>query len=207
MKILIASTNVNKSAELTAMLNDLPVELLSLEDFPDAPEVKETGATFEQNAAKKAIELALYSGLHALADDSGLCVDALNGAPGVRSARYAGPNRADVELSKKVLRLMRYTQDGERAAHFECHIALADPDGNVVLTAAGVCEGLITRQMRGGRGFGYDPVFLYPPAGKTFAQMTPQEKNKLSHRARAIEQFRERLIEFLQERGSDPDAT
>ena len=202
----MASTNVNKLAELAAMLKDLPVELLSLEDFPDAPQVQETGTTFEQNAAKKASEIALYSGLHAMADDSGLCVEALDGAPGVRSARYAGPNRPDVERTRKVLRLMRYTQDGERAARFECHIALADPEGSIVLTAAGTCDGLITRQMRGGRGFGYDPIFLYPPAGKTFAQMTPEEKNKFSHRARAIGQFRERLIEFLHRPGSDSDA-
>ncbi len=197
MKILIASANPDKRAEMEQMLRGLPVELVSLADFPDAPEVQETGETFAQNAARKAVETALYSGLHAVADDSGLCVDVLDGAPGVESARYAGPRGTYRDVCKKLLRVMRYVPDGRRTARFECHIAFADPEGDVRLTARGVCEGTITRQMRGGRGFGYDPVFLYPPAGKTFAQMVPEEKNKLSHRARAIEEFRRKLEEFL----------
>jgi len=185
------------------LLQGVPVDVLSLEDFPDAPEVAETGETFAENAARKASELARHTGLHAVADDSGLCVDALGGAPGVESARFAGPHGSYTDVCKKLLKLMRLVPNGRRTARFECHIAFADPEGEIILRAEGVCEGTITRQMRGGRGFGYDPVFLYPPAGKTFAQMMPQEKNKFSHRAKAIAQFRRKLEELLA-RGEPP---
>lgn len=197
MRILLASANPDKRAELEKLLEGLPIEVLSLAQFPDAPQVVEDGETFEENAAKKAAEIAQYSGLHTVADDSGLCVDALDGAPGVQSARYAGQHGTYKDVCKKLLLKMRYVPDEKRTARFLCHIAFADPEGNILLTAKGSVEGLITRQMRGGRGFGYDPVFLYPPAGKTFAQMTPEEKNRFSHRARAMEEFREKVKVFL----------
>jgi XTP/dITP diphosphohydrolase len=199
LKILIASANPEKRAELEKLLEGLPVEVVSLADYPDAPEVEENGRTFEENAAKKAIEMALYSGLHTVADDSGLCVDVLGGAPGIMSARYAGPGATYRDMCKKLLKEMRYVPDSERTAHFECHIAFCDPEGNVLITAKGECAGTVTRHMRGGKGFGYDPVFLYTPAGKTFAQMLPEEKNKLSHRARAMREFRQKLEELLTE--------
>lgn len=197
VKILIASANPDKRAELEKLLSGLPVEVTSLAEFPDAPEVVEDGETFEQNAAKKAAEIAQYSGLHTVADDSGLCVDVLDGAPGLLSARYAGPRGTYRDICKKLLAAMRSVPDRERTARFECHVAFADPEGNILLTARGSVEGVITRQMRGGRGFGYDPVFLYPPAGKTFAQMTPEEKNKSSHRAAAMRAFGEKLKRCL----------
>jgi XTP/dITP diphosphohydrolase len=197
VKILLASANPDKQAELRKLLEGLPIEVLSLAEFPDAPHVVENGETFEENAAKKAIEIAEFSDLHTVADDSGLCVDALDGAPGVLSARYAGRHGTYRDVCRKLMMAMRYVPDGERTARFICHIAFSDPEGNILLTAKGTVEGSITRQMRGGRGFGYDPVFLYPPAGKTFAQMTPEEKNRVSHRARAIEEFREKLKGFL----------
>ncbi len=203
MRILVASANPDKRAEMQKLLEGLPVELASLADYPDAPEVEETGETFQENAARKASEMARHTGLHAVADDSGLCVDALGGAPGVESARYAGPDGTYRDVCKKLLKAMRFVPDGKRTAHFECHMAFADPGGKIVLRAKGVCQGTITRQMRGSRGFGYDPVFLYPPAGKTFAQMLPEEKNKFSHRARAMQQFRRRLCEFLQRTATD----
>ncbi|MFP4028798.1 MAG: non-canonical purine NTP pyrophosphatase, partial [Candidatus Brocadiia bacterium] len=165
--------------------------------YPGAPEVKEDRDTFEGNAAKKASEMALYTGFFAVADDSGLCVDALGGKPGVRSARYAGPHGTYRDVCRKLLREMRNVADGERQAHFQCHIALSDPEGNIILTADGRCDGKITRQRRGGRGFGYDPVFLYLPAGKTFAQMVPEEKHKFSHRGAAMRSFREAFKTFL----------
>jgi XTP/dITP diphosphohydrolase len=202
VKLLIATANPDKRSELEKMLEGLPVEVVSLEDYPDAPEVVEDGATFAENAEKKAREVAIFTGLHTVADDSGLCVDALNGAPGVLSARYAGPGGSYRDVCRKVLRLMRNVPNAQRRAHFECHIAFSDPEGNIVIRANGVCEGTITRQERGSRGFGYDPIFLYPPAGKTFAQMLPQEKNKVSHRARAMAQFREKLAAFLAERSA-----
>jgi len=206
VRILIASANPDKRAEMRQLMEGLDVELVSPDEFPGAPEVEETGESFEENAARKAIELARYTGLHAVADDSGLCVDALGGAPGVRSARYAGPRGTYRDVCRKLLREMRLVRDGERTARFECHIAMASPEGEVVITARGVCAGMITRNMRGGRGFGYDPVFLYPPAGKTFAQMTPQEKNKLSHRGRAMAEFRRKLAAYLARLRERPEA-
>lgn len=202
MKLLIASNNPDKTSEMQHLLSDLPVEVISLAAFPDAPEVIEDGKTFAENAAKKAREIAQYSGLHAVADDSGLCVDALDGEPGVYSARFAGPNGTYDEVCKKLLRLMRKTPDGQRQAHFQCHIAMASPHGQIEIETEGRCEGIITRQMRGGRGFGYDPVFLYPPAGKTFAQMKAAEKHKFSHRGKAMESFKAKLKDFLQSQES-----
>ncbi|MDP6439519.1 MAG: RdgB/HAM1 family non-canonical purine NTP pyrophosphatase [Candidatus Brocadiia bacterium] len=201
MKILLASANPDKRAEMETLLEGLPVEIVSLADYPDAPRVVEDRETFEGNAAKKASEFAQFTGLHAVADDSGLCVDVLDGAPGVMSARFAGRKGNYRDVCKKLMSLMRYVPDGQRGARFECHIAFSDPDGDILLRASGTCEGIITRQMRGGKGFGYDPVFLYPSAGKTFAQMLPEEKNKFSHRARAIEAFRPALAEFLERQG------
>jgi len=202
VKLLIASNNPDKAEELRHLLEGLPVEVLSPEDFPGLPEIEENGETFEENATRKAVETALLTRHHTVADDSGLCVDALGGAPGVYSARYAGPNGTYRDVCRKLLREMRHVPNAERTAHFECHVAFADPDGNVVFTTEGTCEGAITRQRRGGRGFGYDPVFLYPRAGKTFAQMTPDEKHKVSHRGEAMREFREKLAEFLETRAS-----
>lgn len=178
-----------------------------MEDFPGAPEVEEDRPTFAGNAAKKAAEMARYSGLHTVADDSGLCVDALDGDPGVYSARFAGPHGTYRDVCRKLLRLMRGVADGRRQAHFECHVAFSDPEGEILLRAQGRCDGTITRQRRGGRGFGYDPVFLYPRAGKTFAQMTPEEKHKFSHRGAAMAHFREKLADFLRQHpeAADPE--
>lgn len=197
VKILVASANADKREEIEKLLNGLPVEIVSLAEFPDAPHVIEDGETFQENAAEKARRMAEFAGMHAVADDSGLCVDALDGAPGIRSARFAGRGATGRDLCRKLLAYMRGVPDAERAARFECHIAFSDPEGNIALTAHGACEGAITRQTRGGKGFGYDPVFLYPPAGKTFAQMLPEEKNKVSHRGRAIREFRRELETFL----------
>ena len=197
MKIVLASANPDKRVEMEELLEGLPVELASVADFPGAPEVVEDGETFERNAAKKASQIAVWTGLHAVADDSGLCVDILDGAPGVKSARFAGPHGTYRDICRKLLGYLRYVPDSNRMARFECHIAFSDPEGNILLTARGVCEGTITRQMRGGRGFGYDPVFLYPPAGKTFAQMLPAEKHAVSHRGMAIREFCEKLTDYL----------
>lgn len=197
MKLLIATNNSDKFTEMAKLLENQPVELYSLDDFPEAPEVEEDRNTFAGNAAKKATEMASLTGMHAVADDSGLCVDALDGRPGVYSARYAGPHGTYRDVCKKLLREMRQVPDGERQAHFACQVAFSDPEGNVRMRAEGRCEGVITRQMRGGKGFGYDPVFLYLPAGKTFAQMVPQEKHKFSHRGKAMRSFAEKLAIYL----------
>ncbi len=197
MKLVIATANPRKREELEALLAGLPVEVLTLRDFPDAPAVAEEGETLEQNAAAKARQTARACSLHAVADDSGLFVAALNGRPGVRSARYAGPDPTSEKLCRKLLAEMESVADGDRGACFRCCIAMADPDGEVVLTASGRAGGTITREMRGCGGFGYDPVFFCERAGRTFAQMAPEEKNAVSHRGLALHQFRRRFARWL----------
>jgi XTP/dITP diphosphohydrolase len=200
MKLLVATGNPAKRRELEALLKGLPVTVLSRAGFPDAPEVVEDGATLEENAAKKARETARACGVHAVADDSGLFVDALDGRPGVRSARYAGPAPTPARLCRKLLAEMDGVPPGQRSAHFRCCIAMADAEGRVLLRAEGRCDGIITDSMRGSGGFGYDPVFLCEPAGLTFAEMSPKQKNAVSHRGRALAEFRERLEGFLADR-------
>lgn len=197
MKLLIASANPEKRKELETLLAGLPVEMLTLRDCPQAPQVAEDGQTLEENAAKKACETARACGVHTVADDSGLFVDALGGRPGVRSARYAGPDPTSYKLCRKLLAEMESVPDAGRAAHFRCCIALADPGGDVILTASGRVDGRITREMRGEGGFGYDAVFHYEPAGRTFAEMGPGQKNAVSHRGSALREFRRKFTEWL----------
>lgn len=200
MRLLIATNNLKKREELEALLAGLPVEILALRDFPHAQDVVEDGETLEANAAKKASETARACGVHTVADDSGLFVDALGGRPGVRSARYAGPDPTSRKLCRKLLSEMESVPDTERGAHFRCCIAMADPAGRIVLTASDRVDGSIIREMRGTGGFGYDPVFYHEPAGKTFAQMSPEDKNAVSHRGRALQQFRRQFAEWLNSR-------
>ena len=197
MKLVIASKNPDKAEELRSLLSELSVTVVPLSEFPHAPHITEDGETFEENAALKAVGIARFTGLHAVADDSGLCVDALEGRPGIYSARYAGRGATGRDLCRKLLREMRSVKDEYRTARFKCSIVMSDPEGNAELKAEGKCNGTITRQMRGSGGFGYDPVFLYPPAGKTFAQMKPHEKHRHSHRGEAMRSFRKKLKESL----------
>jgi XTP/dITP diphosphohydrolase len=201
-KLLIATANSDKLREMEALLAGLPLRILTLRDFPQAPEVVEDGATLEENAAKKAAQTARALRICAVADDSGLFVDALGGGPGVLSARYAGVEPTSESLCRKLLAEMRQVPAERRSAHFRCCIAMALPDGSISLMASGRCDGIIADQMRGGRGFGYDPVFHFEPAGKTFAQMEPEEKNAVSHRGRALRAFRRALELFLESNGA-----
>lgn len=196
MRLLVASKNEKKRRELETILADLDVELVSLDAFPDAPDVDEDAETFAENAAHKALEYARWSGLMTVADDSGLCVDALDGRPGVYSARYAGGDRSTEALCRKLLGELGNLEPARRTARFRCAIALATP-ARVEFTVEGSVEGRITEAMRGTHGFGYDPVFLYEPAGRTFAELAPDEKNGVSHRGRALARFREKLAERL----------
>jgi XTP/dITP diphosphohydrolase len=182
LKLLFATRNPGKLAELSALVGDR-LAIVSLSDV-DVPEVVEDGETFEDNARKKALAAAGASGLPALADDSGLCVDALGGAPGVRSARYAeGDDRARYQ---KLLQAMRDVPDEQRAAAFQCALCLAFPDGSS-FTCSGECRGFITRAPRGANGFGYDPVFeLDDSSGRTMAELSREEKGRFSHRGRAF---------------------
>jgi XTP/dITP diphosphohydrolase len=191
-ELVAATRNPNKFAEVAAILEDTGMRVLALDEFPEAPDVEEDGETFEENASKKAEAATHATGRAAIADDSGLCVDALGGAPGVRSARYAGEEADHAANNAKLLRALEGVPDGERTARFACVIALASPGRETVLFR-GECRGRITREPRGGGGFGYDPLFYSPELGRTFAEAPPEEKNRVSHRARALAALRSRL--------------
>lgn len=193
-RIVLATRNRHKVSELQALVAPLGIEVLSAIDYPDLPDVIEDGTTFEENAVKKAREIAAKTGEHTLADDSGLCVDALDGAPGVYSARYAGENGNDAANNEKLLEALADVPDDQRTAHFVSVIAYATPNG-AIHTFRGTCEGVILRTYRGTNGFGYDPLFYLPEHGMTMAELDPSEKNRISHRARAYHQF----IAWLQE--------
>jgi XTP/dITP diphosphohydrolase len=181
MKLLVATRNAGKLREVRVRVAGLDV--LSLDDVPSMPEVEETEDTLEGNARLKALAAARASGLWTVADDSGLFVDALGGAPGVWSARYAPGSDAD--RIRKLLRQMEEVPEGRRGAAFRCVLALASPSGEV-REARGECRGEILRAPRGTGGFGYDPVFLVPELGRTMAELTLEEKGRISHRARAL---------------------
>lgn len=192
--LVLATRNPGKSREIRGLLRDFPVEIKNLEDFGPVPEAEEDGTTFDENAYKKASLTAKILGLPALADDSGLEVEALGGLPGVLSARYAGPSATDDEKNAKLLREME--EKANRAAAFVCVISIAVPAG-VALTYEGRCEGLIAEAPAGANGFGYDPVFYYPPLKRTFAQLSAEEKNRVSHRGKALAELKEEFDKVL----------
>jgi XTP/dITP diphosphohydrolase len=202
--LVMASRNPGKIRELQEILRDAGVVLLSLADFPHLPEIPEEGATFAENAAAKARAVARLTGHPALADDSGLAVDALGGAPGVFSARYA-QDRTSPELPTdadnwgKLLEELQAVPWEARGARFVCEIALALPDGRI-FRARGECAGRIAREPRGQEGFGYDPVFWVPEYQATMAQLGPEIKNRISHRARALAAFKQLLRSWLREK-------
>ena len=192
--VVLATRNAGKTEELRRLLADFPVAIRNLDDFGPVPPVEEDGSTFEENAVKKARTFAKVLGLPSLADDSGLTVEALGGAPGVRSARYAGEHAADADNNTKLLKELEHKAN--RAAAFVCVIAIAVPWGPA-LVYEGRCEGLITREQMGTGGFGYDPVFFYPPLQRTFAQLTTEEKNQVSHRGLALKELRQEFDKVL----------
>ncbi|MHC4662084.1 MAG: XTP/dITP diphosphatase [Planctomycetota bacterium] len=185
MQILIATRNQGKLREIGKLLEGMPYDVTSPNDIPGLPDVLEDGLTFEENAKKKAAALAAASGLLTLADDSGLMVDALGGAPGVFSARYAGEPVNDKANCRKILDNLDGVPQDKRTARFVCVIAGAAPD-RLLFTVRGECEGVIINEPRGENGFGYDPVFFFSPKGRTFAQLHMDEKNIVSHRAKAL---------------------
>jgi XTP/dITP diphosphohydrolase len=192
MNLVIATRNEKKIEEIRRILEGLDVTLYSLDDFPGCPEVEETEDTFAGNAALKARAVAEYTGRAALADDSGLEVFALHGEPGVRSARYAGDNATDADNVHKLLSELSDTGDYMREGRFVCVVALALPDGDLK-TFQGKVNGKIGKKPFGKSGFGYDPIFYPEGYDRTFAQMSPAEKDSMSHRGRALEKLREYL--------------
>ena len=196
MKLVLATRNQDKVREISEILKiEDGIELLSLHNYPDAPDVVEDGKTYEENAIKKASTLAEYTGHLTVADDSGLEVDALDGAPGVHSARYAGENASDRDRVVKLLDALQNVPDDRRSGRFICAMAIADPLAQV-LVVRGVCEGRIIRMPRGTEGFGYDPVFVPVGYGKTFAELGDEIKNQISHRAKALDEAKKLLSEI-----------
>ncbi len=192
MELVIATKNKHKLHEIQAMLKGGQITVVGLDKYPQIPETVEDGATFEANALKKAREVYAVTRTWTLADDSGLQVDALNGAPGIYSARYAGEGATYEMLCAKLLSEMRDVPEGKRNARFNCTMALIDPFGKEQVVV-GTCEGYIGHDMKGAHGFGYDPVFVFNGSGRTLAEMSPDEKNGISHRARAIEKVKKIL--------------
>ena len=195
IELLIATTNPGKFAEVQAFLSPLPIRIRSLRDLENPPSIVEDGATFEANALKKARTLADFSGLLTLADDSGLEVDALGGAPGIYSARYCGEEGNDEENNRKLLRELACVVGGQRSGRFVCALALCAPYASVMSdwTVRESCEGFISLELKGANGFGYDPLFFYPPFGKTFGEIDRDTKATVSHRGKALKKLAEAL--------------
>jgi XTP/dITP diphosphohydrolase len=203
LTIVLASSNAGKLLELRAMLADLPIQFLPVAQvLGEQPNIVEDGATFEENALIKARAVARASGSFALADDSGLEVDALAGRPGVRSARFAHEHATDAENNAALMHELEHVEDVAPSARFRCVLALVSPfDESDVYLADGSCEGSICRVPRGNGGFGYDPLFVVAGhAGKTMAQLAESEKNRVSHRARAVQALRSSLLKLVNQK-------
>jgi XTP/dITP diphosphohydrolase len=195
-RIVIGTHNYKKREEIRDILNGIPVTLLDLDDFENPPDVIEDGFTFEENAVKKALKLARFCKMYVMADDSGLEVDALDKRPGVYSSRYCGEDTGYEEKCLRLLAELEGVPFEKRTARFRCAIALAEPDKLQFVVEAS-CEGLIDTEARGKNGFGYDPVFYVPEYKRTIAELGPEVKNRISHRALALGLFRKSLIEII----------
>jgi XTP/dITP diphosphohydrolase len=189
-RLILGTRNRKKCDEMADLIKELPLEVVDLSAYPDAPEVEETGSTFAENARLKAIGFARATRQWALTDDSGLVVPALNGRPGVYSARYAGKQGDDEANNQRLLAELGPLEDDQRDAYYVCVMALASPEGEVVATSEGRCHGTIVKERRGAGGFGYDPLFLIPEYHQTFAELSLRVKQALSHRARAMTSMR-----------------
>jgi XTP/dITP diphosphohydrolase len=205
IELLVATTNPGKLAEVQAFLGKLPIKILSLRDLGSAPAVAEDGKTFEENAVKKARTLAEFSGLLTVADDSGLEVDALNGAPGIYSARYAGEEGNDDRNNEKLLRELENAPVEKRTARFVCALALCAPrsSGMADWAVRESCEGRVAFALKGHNGFGYDPLFFYPPFGKTFGEIDRELKATVSHRGKALKKLAE-VLQRMVDSASQP---
>jgi XTP/dITP diphosphohydrolase len=191
--LVLATGNPGKARELRALLADVPFELRTLADYPPFTMPAETGTTYQANALIKARATAAHTHALTLGDDSGIEVDALGGAPGIRSARFGGPGLDDAGRVQHLLRQIEHVPDAQRTARFRCVIALVTPDGLETLVD-GACDGLLTRAPRGTGGFGYDPIFFYPPFGATFGEVAAARKATVSHRGRAAAAARTVLL-------------
>ncbi|MDP6090026.1 MAG: RdgB/HAM1 family non-canonical purine NTP pyrophosphatase [Candidatus Neomarinimicrobiota bacterium] len=197
--LVLATHNPDKQTEMNAVLSDLGLDVIGLDQYPEIDDIPENGTTLLENALIKARAVHLKTGFPALADDTGLEVDALHGAPGVYSARFAGEDATYQDNVKKLLSVMAGVSRQNRTARFRTVVALIDSDTE--LWTEGIIEGLITREQRGAGGFGYDPIFEAADTGKTFSEMSAAQKNEISHRARALQKMRKKLITVFEEKG------
>ena len=201
MELVVATKNKKKLKEIKGLLKGLPLKIISLADYKNAPRIIENRRTFFENAAKKAVKIARFTGKLTMGEDSGLCVDALSGAPGIYSSRFAGKNKSDAANNKKVLRLLEGLLPEKRKAHYVCAVALADSRGLVAITG-GKCDGIIAFAQKGSAGFGYDPLFIIPKYKKTFAQLGLKIKHKMSHRFRALKKARKIIQRYIRNSGT-----
>lgn len=195
-QLVIATKNVGKLRELKRYLKNMRVDVVSVSEFKNPPRIVENGRTFKANALKKALITSRFTKGLVLADDSGLSVDALGGAPGIKSARFAGPRKSDKDNNRKLLRLLGGLPVGRRGSRFVCAVAIAD-NGKAVKVLEADCKGKIAFKEAGRHGFGYDPLFLIPKYGRTFGQMGLKAKDKMSHRSKALKKAREFLRRYL----------
>jgi len=196
IELIIATKNQGKLREIRELLEDFPLTITSLTDYPDAPEIVEDGRTFAQNALKKAATIALYTGKLTMGEDSGIQVKALGNRPGITSARYSDPNATDEKNNSKMLRELKGVSLAKRQARYRCFIALVDGK-KIIDVVNGSCGGLIAFKRSGTNGFGYDPLFLIPRYGKTFGQLDLSVKSSISHRARALKKLKKILEKYL----------
>ncbi len=196
--LVVGSRNRKKIGEIRALLEPHGIVVLGIAEFADCPEVVEDGETFAENAAKKARETARQIGCWVLGEDSGICVDALDGAPGVYSARFAGEDATDDENNEKLIAALQDVPESRRGACYVCSVALAEPGGEIALRVEAKCRGRIATAAAGENGFGYDPYFVIPELHRTFGQLSPLVKRQLSHRARAFGRLIPRLVKLFQ---------
>jgi XTP/dITP diphosphohydrolase len=200
--IVLASRNRKKTQEVSEILAPLGFTIISVTQFPDVPEVDEDGSTFAENAAKKAREVALHLNQWVIGEDSGLTVDALNGAPGIYSARFSGEDATDERNNQKLIHELLNVPDDRRGAGYVCSVALADPTGQIRVACEGTCRGRILHQPSGAGGFGYDPYFLVPEYHRSFGQLSAVVKHRISHRAKAFAKFAPLLVAISRDFGA-----
>ena len=195
-ELLVATHNKKKLTEIRELLVDLPLKITSLDDYPDMPQIEEDGDSFAANALKKAATIALYTGKLTMGEDSGLEVAALGNAPGIYSARFSGEGASDQQNNRKLLKELRKVPWMKRRARYRCFVALVDGKG-IIDVVSGSCQGVIATAPKGKNGFGYDPLFLIPRYKKTFGELPPNAKARMSHRSRALSKFRRVILKYF----------
>lgn len=200
MELVVATKNKKKLREIKELLKGLRVKVTSMSDYKSAPRIIENGKTFYENAIKKAVKIARFTGRLTMGEDSGICIDALSGAPGIYSSRFAGKNKSDAANNKKVLKLLEGLAAAKRRAHYVCAVALADKNGRVAVVG-GKCNGIIGFEPKGKAGFGYDPLFVIPKYKKTFAQLGLKIKHRMSHRFRALTKAKKVIQKYIEKYG------